>query len=343
MEKVYIVVPVYNAKKYIKAAVKSILKQSYTNIQLVLVDDGSTDGSGAICDAFAKKDPRVQVIHKKNGGCVAARKDGVAACGDEGYITYCDADDTLPKDAIKLLIEGADSCDLCVGRIGKVWRNFHFKAENTGNYKLSHEEFMDKKYCSWFGITDVPVSLFAKLYKAPVLKKALTEVPDIIKFMGEDQVVTLHVMPLAKSLSFIGDTVYHYRPCGGTRKHVKTLFEDWRALYLHRKELIKENNLPAWYQRTMDVEFCNMAFSCFANYLRKPDADDEGLRAEIKRICATNEVKSAAQNPDIEAEKFIRVQLLREDAQDKIFEYVKKSAAQNPIKALIKKLAVKYA
>ncbi len=347
MEKVYIIVPVYNAKKYIKRAVSSILSQSYENIHAVLVDDGSTDGSGEICDALAKKDSRLQVIHKANGGAFAARKDGIVACGDDGYITFCDADDVLDKNAVTNMVTAMGDSDICIAKLGRVWRRFTFKAKAAAGSPavqvFSHSEFMEKKYCSWFGITDVPVSLCAKLYKTPLLKTAVAEAPDNIKNMGEDQVLTLHAMPLAKSISSVADTVYYYRPCGGTRRYVKNLYESWRDLYLHRKALIKEKSLPEWYQTIMDIEFCNMAFSCFANYLRKSDASDQGLRDEIARICGYDEVIKAMQNPNIQIEKFPRIKLLRARDEEGIFNYVKENAKQPFIKGLIKKFVVKFA
>ena len=77
MPKLSVIVPVYNTEKYLRECIDSILGQTFTDFELILVDDGSTDGSGAICDAYAQKDPRIRVIHQENGGITVARKSGV--------------------------------------------------------------------------------------------------------------------------------------------------------------------------------------------------------------------------------------------------------------------------
>ncbi len=87
-----VVVPVYNAERWLGRCVDSVLGQSYSNVEVILVDDGSTDGSGAMCDDFAARDPRVRVIHKANGGVSAARNDALEAARGE-WIAFCDNDD----------------------------------------------------------------------------------------------------------------------------------------------------------------------------------------------------------------------------------------------------------
>ena len=89
-----VIVPVYNSRKYLTECVKSICNQTYPNIELILVDDGSYDGSEILCEELKKKDSRIKVIHKKNAGVSAARNDGIeACCGD--YITFVDSDDFI--------------------------------------------------------------------------------------------------------------------------------------------------------------------------------------------------------------------------------------------------------
>lgn len=97
---VSIVVPVYNVEPYIDEALQSILGQTYHNFELILVDDGSTDASGRICDALALHDPRIKVIHQRNEGVGCARNAGMKAASGE-YIYFCDPDDLLDRDLIK--------------------------------------------------------------------------------------------------------------------------------------------------------------------------------------------------------------------------------------------------
>ena len=98
-----VIVPVYKVEQYLHRCVDSILAQTYTNLEIILIDDGSPDRSGAICDEYAAKDSRIRVIHQKNAGLGAARNAGLDVCSGE-YIAFVDSDDTLPEDALEQLI-----------------------------------------------------------------------------------------------------------------------------------------------------------------------------------------------------------------------------------------------
>jgi len=111
-----IVVPVYNVEKYLHACMKSLLAQTFTDFEVILVDDASPDNSGKICDEFAKKDARVRVVHlPENLGVTAARKAGIEVARGE-WVSFVDSDDTLPANAMETLILGADDeTDLVAG------------------------------------------------------------------------------------------------------------------------------------------------------------------------------------------------------------------------------------
>lgn len=113
-----IIVPVYNTSGCLELCVDSLLGQTYHNLQIILVDDGSTDGSGEICDAFAQRDPRVQVIHQENKGVSSARNAGLdAARGD--YIYFVDGDDRVTETMVEesAAVMEAEDCDLCGWRM----------------------------------------------------------------------------------------------------------------------------------------------------------------------------------------------------------------------------------
>ena len=108
-KKVTVIVPVYNTGKYLRRCLDSVLNQTYRNIEVVIVDDGSTDDSPAICDEYAKKDNRIRVIHKKNGGLSSARNAALDSNPQGDYITFIDSDDWIAQDtyeyAIRLLCQ----------------------------------------------------------------------------------------------------------------------------------------------------------------------------------------------------------------------------------------------
>ena len=114
MPKVSIIVPVYKAEAFLPRCIENILAQSFPDFELILVDDRGPDKSGELCDAYARKDPRIRVIHKEqNEGASAARNTGLDhATGD--YIMFCDSDDAVSPEWVKHLLEGADSNALAV-------------------------------------------------------------------------------------------------------------------------------------------------------------------------------------------------------------------------------------
>ena len=107
-----IIVPVYNCIESLKYCVQSIQQQTYMNWKLVLVDDGSTDGTAGLCDQLAEMDSRIEVIHKLNGGVSSARNAGIDAAIGE-YITFCDSDDYLEPDYLVSLLQTAESNPDC--------------------------------------------------------------------------------------------------------------------------------------------------------------------------------------------------------------------------------------
>ena len=103
-EKISVIVPVYNVKLYLHKCVDSILNQTYQNIEVLLIDDGSTDGSSDICDSYTEKDSRIKVVHKKNGGLSSARNTGLDMATGE-YILFVDSDDYIDIEMIRRLYD----------------------------------------------------------------------------------------------------------------------------------------------------------------------------------------------------------------------------------------------
>lgn len=105
--KLSIIVPVYQAGKYLEKCIKSILDQTFTDFELILVDDGSNDGSEKICDDYAKKDARIKVIHQKNQGVSSARNAGMN-CAEGDYIAFVDADDWIETDMFEQCMDAME-------------------------------------------------------------------------------------------------------------------------------------------------------------------------------------------------------------------------------------------
>ena len=114
-----VIMPVYNAEKHLKSSVKSVQNQTLTDIEIILVDDGSTDGSGALCDKIAKEDKRIVVIHKENGGVGSARNAGLKVAHGE-YVGFVDSDDWIDNEMFKVMYELLVQHDLDVIRCNTV-------------------------------------------------------------------------------------------------------------------------------------------------------------------------------------------------------------------------------
>lgn len=123
-DKISVIVPVYNVENYVADCIESICAQTYVNIEILLVDDGSTDESGKICESYAKKDERIRVIHKKNGGLSDARNAGIREAVGKWY-TFIDSDDYIALDAIERLYHAAVSTksDLAISNMTRVYED----------------------------------------------------------------------------------------------------------------------------------------------------------------------------------------------------------------------------
>ena len=141
-----VIVPIYNAEKYLKICIDSIINQSYYNIQIILVDDGSEDNCPAICDEYAQLDTRIIVIHKKNQGLVLARKSGLQIATGE-YITFVDADDYIDIDTYEKIVNNInyDMPDIIAYDLIEEYSDRTVKKENQFSAGLYKEEQLKEK------------------------------------------------------------------------------------------------------------------------------------------------------------------------------------------------------
>lgn len=137
-----VIVPVYNVERYLKKCVESILQQTYKNLEIILIDDGSTDNSGKICDDYLKIDKRVIVIHKENGGLGSARNAALDICRGE-YIAFIDSDDWVEKDFIAKLVKYIDDDTLVCCGYKQVFENRIVNNNVEALCKCSSIEFID--------------------------------------------------------------------------------------------------------------------------------------------------------------------------------------------------------
>ncbi len=206
---VSIIVPVYNASRTISRCVESILNQQYTDLELFLVDDGSQDDSGRICDAYACRDSRVRVIHKENSGVSEARNTALEqACGT--YIQFLDSDDWITPDATSSLVRAAESsqCDLVIADFYRViGERVSHKGDIDEDTVLTREEFaahmMENPADFYYGV------LWNKLYRRDLIETHHLRLDPDISWC-EDFLFNLEYIRYAERFYALQVPIYYY-------------------------------------------------------------------------------------------------------------------------------------
>ena len=211
-----VIIPVYNAGNYLKDCINSIASQSYDNLEIILVDDGSTDNSSNICDNFAKKDQRIQVIHQKNMGAAAARKAGVlCAMGD--YICFVDADDRADIEMIDFfrknigksdLLTSGCKCEITPGKYA-VWIDSLgegiYDTDKKKTYFINNMIAFESRF-----EVGVQPYLWGKLYRREIIQEAIQDI-DLSIVYSEDRDLLFRCILKSKSIYVSHQSFYYYR------------------------------------------------------------------------------------------------------------------------------------
>lgn len=218
MPKVSIIVPVYNAEKYLQQCVESVLHQTLSDLELILVDDGSTDSSPALCDAYAAQDARVKVIHKPNGRAASARNAGLRAASGE-YVAFVDADDWISPDMYeKMLRTGAD-VTLCDYVRFQGERQLPFSQPNVeaGFYHKAQMREIIYPHLVMDGLEyPITISNWALLIRREIIEKNHLSYREDIH-ISEDAPFGSEVLYCASSFAYLkGERLYHYRMTEGS-------------------------------------------------------------------------------------------------------------------------------
>lgn len=205
-KKVSVIVPVYNVEDYLERCVKSILEQTYKNLEIILVDDGSPDNSGLKCDEIASKDDRVIVIHKENGGLSSARNKALdIASGD--YLTFVDSDDVIHTHMIEWMTEELEDYDADFVSTGLLSFDEQVPIEIDKNIefeRMEDKDFIDHLFPTNFG--KISVTACGKLYKK-VLFDSLRYPEGVIY---EDLRVYLPLLLSCKRISVVNTPLYYW-------------------------------------------------------------------------------------------------------------------------------------
>lgn len=209
MPKITVIVPVYNVEKYLSACIDSILAQTFTDFELILIDDGSSDNSGIICDNYAKKDQRVNVLHQVNQGLSSARNAGLDIAKGE-YVTFIDSDDVVTNNFLSIMftIASNESADIAICDMFKFENDFeielnsYIRKQPTECLKMGNIEVCTQLYRG-----GIPVNAWGKLYKIELFKKRRFPAGRV----HEDQAIVPLVCYEADSIFLINQNLYGYR------------------------------------------------------------------------------------------------------------------------------------
>lgn len=245
---VSVIVPVYNVEEYLDQCLDSIRNQSLENIEIILVDDGSTDKSGLMCDEISRVDVRVKVIHKDNGGLMSAWKEGVKA-SKGNYIGFVDSDDWIDSDMFCTLNNRATSQDLDVvfSMLIREYRNgtqeferCFIKAGIYDRNEIKKTIYPHLFYAKDFSSRGVPVNRVTKLFRRELLEHIICDLPDEVS-IGEDLLTTFCALQNANRIELLADYhPYHYRMNDSSMIR-KFSDKKYDCIKLLHQELLKRN------------------------------------------------------------------------------------------------------
>lgn len=293
-----IIVPVYNVEKYINRCVDSILSQTYRNIEIILVDDGSTDSSGIICDKYATVDSRIKVFHTKNGGLSYARNIGIeASIGD--YICFVDSDDWIEKNILELALEESKANDVDVVVWGFV-KDFVDdnevvkKSIIVKSDKLLFEKNKDSFALSSQTCLDLSGYAWNKLYKSSLIKYNKLKFEEGVSLV-EDMLFNELALSKAEKVLFISNVANHY-----IQRNRATLgasfYPDFYELKIRacdaRENLLKSFGIDAKSAESiiLDYRFSAIISSCRMAYKTDMLSPIE-KKNYVKRICYCSTAK----------------------------------------------------
>lgn len=303
--KISVIVPVYNVRNYIDECIGSIVGQAYSELEIILVDDGSNDGCEAICDAWAKRDERIRVFHKSNGGLMSAWKYGVRYAVGE-YVGFVDSDDWIDGDMYAEMARAAkdSGADLICVALKSEYASGESRCEpiraSSGYYdaeRLRREIFPYLLTSKEYKSRGLSPNRVTKLYRRDKLLRILDDCNDEVT-IGEDLLTTFSFLKTAQSMYFIGDFYpYHYRINDGSMIQA---FSDvkYQKIKELKSSLLRVNEKYGAYDHTTQIftDFVDLYFRTVENEILT--SERKGLSKKIKRSFSDPDVCEAVRRCD---------------------------------------------
>lgn len=251
MSLVSIIVPVYNAQNYLNKCLDALLSQTFEDFELVLVNDGSKDQSGAICDEYALKDNRIKVIHKENGGVSSARNAGIDVASSK-YIMFCDSDDFVHPDFCRPLVELADSDENCLvfAGITEIRDNGNCKDVLCPKFKEGETvSFTKKEFCDLYVELNLKAPFllmnmpYNKLFSRKIIEENNIRYDTSIHY-NEDFIFNLDYLEKVNTVKLYNKSIYNYyldAPGSLCKRYFENIIDMFRARENKVKTVILDN------------------------------------------------------------------------------------------------------
>lgn len=303
MSQITVVVPIHNAGRKLSRCIRSVQDQSYKDWCLLLIDDGSTDGSLQLCESYTELDDRIRVFHQPKSGSIAARRKGIEL-SQSPYVTFVDADDWIDRSMLERLFNAsaASNADISVCNMYRVMdsRGWIRKPYDSGY-------FQDEKVYLGDGIRSdltpaflhghpFPVQFHGKLYKRELLLSSEAYMSRI-RFFGDDLYCNLEMFLKAESVHLLPDRLYYYRAGGYTSLYMPHLFMDMVSGYQIQKEVIERyySTEREHHHFGIKVMLLNTLRTCIKN-LFMGDLSKEKRLQTIQQYCTNPEVRECAES-----------------------------------------------
>lgn len=293
--KVSVIIPIYKVEKYIHQCIDSVLNQTYKNIEVILVDDGSPDNCPDICDSYAKEDNRVKVIHKENGGLSSAREAGMASVTGD-YVMFVDSDDWIDLNTIELCMHEI-SKDL---NIGCILFSYIKETPNSSipmhimddTVHLVDDEAENRVYRRLFGLSNEElnhpermeniVTCWMKLYRVDYARKGKYFDTSLVGSC-EDGLFNIYALQDCNNILYLDKALYHYRKLENslTGSFRPYLVQQWGKLFSIMENIIQEKKLGTLYMEALSNR---IALSITAIGLNELSNSSHGTIGHIKAI-----------------------------------------------------------
>jgi glycosyltransferase involved in cell wall biosynthesis len=296
-----IIIPVYNTKQYLAACLDSILKQEGTDYEIILVDDGSTDGSAALCDEYASRYDNIRCHHQANSGHTAARQQGFRLSRAE-YVTFVDSDDWVAPDIYTSMCRaaGETGADILHCNYIAAMPDREKKCASPfapGFYdkkRLSEEVYPYMIYSGTFFVYGIAPSMCNKIFRRSLLEKHLMRVPHNV-LVGEDGLASYSCMLEAKSIYFFDEAFYYYRSNGSSVTHntmkAERLSEN-HTMFETYSQIIDTAQYP-YLEKQLDYFFAYQTLLTFVPVFRQLAKETRNFRQKFLSECTNPHIHKA--------------------------------------------------